>query len=418
MPETTSSRLKFIMEQRGLKQIDILRLSEPYCEKYKVKLGKSDLSQFINGKVVPGQWKLTILGLALNVSEGWLMGLDVPITRNFCTCPICGMDYLSTVESEIEEHNYFHELFCCAVNKYGFCYPRDSLGIKKSKAYDILYSTTAIFDEKCSASEEILKIYFSRSVAQNNYNLEHPQFIDYAAMLLDQDQFKGRFGSGIYDVLVQKYGRKPGIPEGETTYKIKEIRDILQGKGSKPTEFPSYSSDAMKLAADFDFLDKHGQKVVCFVTSEEVSRCKKLAKEKKQSELKEHTSPVVTLKQPYTQVAAAEGSGAFLLDDGCEEVSVTLNQFTQQADVILKVVGRSMEPTISDGDRVLVRVQPSVNLGEIGVFIIDGQGYLKERASDRLVSLNSNIEDVFLGDLQQAECYGKFISVLDPEWVK
>jgi hypothetical protein len=79
--ENTALRLQKIMNERGLKQTDILKLAEPYCAKYKVKLNKSDLSQFVNGKVVPGQWKLTILGLALNVSEAWLMGLDVPMER-------------------------------------------------------------------------------------------------------------------------------------------------------------------------------------------------------------------------------------------------------------------------------------------------------------------------------------------------
>ena len=81
MAENTSTRLKTIMVQRGLKQADILRLAQPYCEKYKIKMGKSDLSKFVSGKVEPGQWKLTILGLALDVSEAWLMGLDVPMER-------------------------------------------------------------------------------------------------------------------------------------------------------------------------------------------------------------------------------------------------------------------------------------------------------------------------------------------------
>ncbi len=81
MAENTSTRLKEIMAQRGLKQADVLRMAQPYCEKYKIKMGKSDLSQFVSGKVEPGQWKLTILGLALNVSEAWLMGLDVPMER-------------------------------------------------------------------------------------------------------------------------------------------------------------------------------------------------------------------------------------------------------------------------------------------------------------------------------------------------
>lgn len=83
---TTADRLKQIMAQRNLKQTDILRMAKPYCEKYNIKMGKSDLSQFVNGKVEPGQWKLTILGLALNVSEAWLMGLDVPMERK--TTPV------------------------------------------------------------------------------------------------------------------------------------------------------------------------------------------------------------------------------------------------------------------------------------------------------------------------------------------
>ena len=79
--ENTALRLQKIMKDRNLKQVDILRLSEPYCKKYNIKLNKSDLSQFVNGKFTPGQWKLTILGLALNVSEAWLMGYDVPMER-------------------------------------------------------------------------------------------------------------------------------------------------------------------------------------------------------------------------------------------------------------------------------------------------------------------------------------------------
>lgn len=78
---TTSDRLKQIMSSRNLKQSDILRAVQPYCKKYNIKLGKSILSQYISGGVEPGQVKLTILGLALNVSEVWLMGYDVPMER-------------------------------------------------------------------------------------------------------------------------------------------------------------------------------------------------------------------------------------------------------------------------------------------------------------------------------------------------
>ena len=78
---TTADRLKQIMYDRGLKQVDILRLAQPHCEKHGIPLGKSSLNQYISGYAEPGQHKLLILGLALNVSEAWLMGYDVPMDR-------------------------------------------------------------------------------------------------------------------------------------------------------------------------------------------------------------------------------------------------------------------------------------------------------------------------------------------------
>lgn len=80
--ESTSDRLKQIMAKRNLRQVDILEMCKPYCQKYDVKLGRNDLSQYVTGKVEPGQKKLTVLGMALNVSEAWLMGYDVPMGRN------------------------------------------------------------------------------------------------------------------------------------------------------------------------------------------------------------------------------------------------------------------------------------------------------------------------------------------------
>lgn len=77
----TATRLKEIMAERNLRQVDILNAARPFCAQFGVKLEKNDLSQYVNGKVEPGQEKLTILGLALNVSETWLMGYDVPASR-------------------------------------------------------------------------------------------------------------------------------------------------------------------------------------------------------------------------------------------------------------------------------------------------------------------------------------------------
>lgn len=79
--KNTAYRLKQIMNDRKLKQVDILRIVAPYCKEYDIKLGKNDLSQYVSGKTAPGQYKLFVLAKALNVSEAWLMGYDVPMER-------------------------------------------------------------------------------------------------------------------------------------------------------------------------------------------------------------------------------------------------------------------------------------------------------------------------------------------------
>lgn len=81
MKTNTSMRLKEIMSDRKLRQVDILRKVEPYSKKYDIRLAKNDLSQYVSGKVEPSQEKLTILALALGVSEPWLMGYDVPMQK-------------------------------------------------------------------------------------------------------------------------------------------------------------------------------------------------------------------------------------------------------------------------------------------------------------------------------------------------
>jgi transcriptional regulator with XRE-family HTH domain len=79
--ENTAIRLKQIMSNENLRQVDILAKTMPYCKKYGVKMNKSDLSQYCSGKTEPNQDKLFVLSQALNVSEAWLMGFDVPKDR-------------------------------------------------------------------------------------------------------------------------------------------------------------------------------------------------------------------------------------------------------------------------------------------------------------------------------------------------
>ncbi|WP_098403484.1 helix-turn-helix domain-containing protein [Lactococcus lactis] len=77
--ENSQIRLKKIMNDRGLRQVDILEKSKPFQDKLGIKMSKTHLSNYINGKSNPDQQKLILLSQTLGVTEPWLMGYDVPM---------------------------------------------------------------------------------------------------------------------------------------------------------------------------------------------------------------------------------------------------------------------------------------------------------------------------------------------------
>lgn len=77
--ETFSERLKTVMEQKGLKQVDVIRMAEPVGAAYGIKLGKSHISQYLSARTVPRADVMKVLAKTLGVSQLWLQGEDVPM---------------------------------------------------------------------------------------------------------------------------------------------------------------------------------------------------------------------------------------------------------------------------------------------------------------------------------------------------
>lgn len=69
MQETFSDRLKKAMKLRGLKQVDLVRGAGDK----QIKMGKSHVSQYVNGKTIPRAEILQLLADLLQVSEEWLL---------------------------------------------------------------------------------------------------------------------------------------------------------------------------------------------------------------------------------------------------------------------------------------------------------------------------------------------------------
>lgn len=103
----------------------------------------------------------------------------------------------------------------------------------------------------------------------------------------------------------------------------------------------------------------------------------------------------------------------FELGEGDEwyEIEVPDTAEARNADFALQIKGNSMEPIYFDGDIVLVKEQPSVDFGQIGIFSIEGYGYIKKYGGNKLISLNAEYDDIEFSDYDEdsIRCHGKVI---------
>ena len=144
-------------------------------------------------------------------------------------------------------------------------------------------------------------------------------------------------------------------------------------------------------------LDSHGKRLVSMVLEEEYIRC--------QSQKQEQQQPMRTIRSSLYRVSA--GTGVLLDDDAWEKIQVPDTEEAQKADFALRIAGDSMEPIYHDGDIVLVEKADTLQVGEIGIFFVNGNGYIKKFGGDRLISLNDAYADIALTN--QARCFGKVI---------
>lgn len=107
------------------------------------------------------------------------------------------------------------------------------------------------------------------------------------------------------------------------------------------------------------------------------------------------------------------GTGESLTSDYKDLCAVKLNESTSQASFAVRVSGDSMEPLYVNGDILLIALQESVDPDEIGIFIINGEGYVKKYGGDRLISLNSKYEDIMIHDYDNVLCKGKVLCKLE-----
>ena len=150
-------------------------------------------------------------------------------------------------------------------------------------------------------------------------------------------------------------------------------------------------------------LDIHGKDIVDTVIEKEYERCIAVSEEEKPE--------IIQIK--LSQLPASAGTGVDLYAENYEIMSVRASDLTKQADFAVKVSGDSMESTFFDGDILLIESMPFINKGDIGIFVVNGDGFVKEYGGDRLISHNEKYPDIKLTEHDVVICSGRVIGALE-----
>lgn len=116
---------------------------------------------------------------------------------------------------------------------------------------------------------------------------------------------------------------------------------------------------------------------------------------------------------PFYVTPASAGTGSFLFDDiPTEWLTVEKTKNAMSADFILEIRGDSMQPRFFNGDKVLVKNSTSIYEGEIGVFILNNEAYIKKMGRGELISLNPAYKPIQLNEFDDVRCAGKIIDTI------
>lgn len=107
------------------------------------------------------------------------------------------------------------------------------------------------------------------------------------------------------------------------------------------------------------------------------------------------------------------GTGQPAGEDEAEELELTKRP-PRGASYIAPVSGDSMEPTYHDGDKLFIRSCKDIQPGQVGVFLMDGQQWVKELGDGVLISHNEEYGPIPMRD--DIECQGVVLGVCDESY--
>ena len=204
--------------------------------------------------------------------------------------------------------------------------------------------------------------------------------------------------------VIYHWEKGSGRPDCEKIAKLCDLLDVSADEliGCKVMHHRPTATE-WNMIQKYRALDEPGTEVVDYLIEVEHKR---IAVADKKPKLR-------MLKIDYYALPASAGTGNFLDSEFADELLVPESDIAEQADFVISVGGDSMEPTFHNGDKVFVEKCDSVDIGEVGIFVVNGDVFIKERGNNQLISHNKKYNPIALTEHDSAFCCGRVLGSVE-----
>ena len=198
-------------------------------------------------------------------------------------------------------------------------------------------------------------------------------------------------------------------PDAEKIVRLCNVLDVsasflLDYYGKSSFEFTSSEEEHIK---KYRALDEHGKDIIDTVLSKEHERIIRI---------RQASAPVPAVTVPvrliqYYQRLASAGSGQIVFDGvPVEQIEIPDKPEYRRVSYAVGVNGHSMEPLYEDGDILLIEPTCQVEQGEVGIFIVGNNAFVKKLGEAELISVNKNYKNIPL--TEDTKCMGRVVDKL------
>ena len=129
---------------------------------------------------------------------------------------------------------------------------------------------------------------------------------------------------------------------------------------------------------------------------------------KSNPEFTQEPEPIESRVFRLYDLPVSAGTGMYLDSSDYEEITAD-DLIPDDMDFAVRIRGDSMEPQYHDGQIIFIREQETLDNGEIGIFYLNGDAYLKKLQNNRLVSLNAKYKPITFQEHDEFRIFGKVI---------